>query len=72
MKAPNLTKALFGVDSLRNRPELTDAARVKIIKTVLKECGQPVTPAAINKQFRNETGRDYEVHRTPDPYEAGE
>ena len=52
--------------------DLTDADRVKIIKKVLKECGEPVTPAAVNKQFRNETGRDYVVHRIPDPYEAGE
>ena len=56
--------------------ELTDAERVKIIKRVLKECGQRLTPAAVNKQFHNETGRDYDSayespHR-PDPYEAGE
>jgi hypothetical protein len=52
--------------------ELTDTDRVKIIKKVLKECGQPVTPTAVNKQFRRETGRDYVTHRIPDPYEAGE
>lgn len=52
--------------------ELTDADRVKLIKKALKECEQTITPAVVNKQFKYETGRDYETRRIPDPYETGE
>jgi hypothetical protein len=36
--------------------DLTREERVRLIAKALKDCGQPVTPAAVAKQYRYETG----------------
>jgi hypothetical protein len=41
--------------------DLTDEYRRVLIIKALTECGQEVTPAAIDKQFKYETGRKWKT-----------
>lgn len=52
-------KKVFGSMKSVQFTGLTAAERVRLIKKALVDCGQEPTPAAIEKQFKYETGMTY-------------